>query len=462
VFAGTFDAPAAQTVVVGDGVEAWDVLDALAELVAKSMVDAEETVEGTTRYQMTETLRQYARERVDEHRDTDRWRRRHGEYFATWAEEAGPGLEGPDELAWRTRESAELDNLRAAVTWALDRDNPDDLALALRIIGALAAELIMNPTAGVGAWAEEALPHVGITSSQLRYAVTAAAANHQNNLGNYEQAQEVALAAIGDGVPLGAPAPGLAHIALGTSAVMLGDLTRALALQVDATRMLDRDFPASAHVAYAHANASMIASLSDAAIARVEAVIALRQARAIANPSTLATALLAHGWARSVDGPAAALVALDESIALCRQGANPVIFGIALNLATSARVRTGDLAHAVRDLREGVERTHQTGSRALFFFSVWNGIEVLTALDRYEEAAVFDGIVSTGFSTEWRAATAWTRQRAVIAEARAAYGSERYDAAFQAGAAMTYDQAVELTHRVLDDLVNKTNDTSET
>ncbi len=150
MFAGSFDARAAQAVVVGDGVEAWDVLDALAELVAKSMVVAEETAEDTTRYQMLETLRQYARERIDEQGDPDRWRRRHGEYSAAWAEEAGAGLVGPDELAWRSRESAELDNLRAAVTWALDRDDPDDIALALRIIGALADELLMNFSGGSG------------------------------------------------------------------------------------------------------------------------------------------------------------------------------------------------------------------------------------------------------------------------------------------------------------------------
>ena len=95
VFAGSFDAPAAQAVVTGDGVEAWDVLDALTELVAKSMIVAEDTAEGTTRYQMLETLGQYARERLDEHGDTDRWRRRHAEYFADWAEDAGPGLARP-------------------------------------------------------------------------------------------------------------------------------------------------------------------------------------------------------------------------------------------------------------------------------------------------------------------------------------------------------------------------------
>ena len=176
VFAGSFDAPAAQAVVTGDGVEAWDVLDALTELVAKSMIVTEETADDTTRYQMLETLGQYARERLDEHGDTDRWRRRHAEHFADWAEDAGPGLVGRDELAWRTRENVELDNLRAAVTWALDRDEPDDIRLALRIIGALAAESRIDPATGIGAWAERALPHVEITTPPLRYAVTAAAA----------------------------------------------------------------------------------------------------------------------------------------------------------------------------------------------------------------------------------------------------------------------------------------------
>ncbi len=103
VFAGGFDAPAAQAVVTGDGIEAWDVLDALSELVAKSMIVAEDTAGDTTRYQMLETMGQYARERLDEAGDTDHWRRRHAEYFALWAEDAGPGLLGPDELVWRAR-----------------------------------------------------------------------------------------------------------------------------------------------------------------------------------------------------------------------------------------------------------------------------------------------------------------------------------------------------------------------
>jgi len=48
-------------------------------------------------------------------------------------------------------------------------------------------------------------------------------------------------------------------------------------------------------------------------------------------------------------------------------------------------------------------------------------------------------------------------QRAALARARATYGSELYDAALQTGAVMTYDQTIEYTLRVLDDLIDQPN-----
>ena len=58
---------------------------------------------------------QYARERLDEHGDSDRWRRRHAEYFADWAETPDQASSAATAHRWK-REKAELDNLRAAVT----------------------------------------------------------------------------------------------------------------------------------------------------------------------------------------------------------------------------------------------------------------------------------------------------------------------------------------------------------
>jgi len=52
VFAGTFDAAAASAVAEGDGIEAWDVRDALTGLVARSMVNTEPSHGESTRYSM--------------------------------------------------------------------------------------------------------------------------------------------------------------------------------------------------------------------------------------------------------------------------------------------------------------------------------------------------------------------------------------------------------------------------
>ena len=55
VFVGSFDAAAAEAVVVDAEIEGWDVLECLGSLVEKSMVLAEDTDEATTRYRLLET-----------------------------------------------------------------------------------------------------------------------------------------------------------------------------------------------------------------------------------------------------------------------------------------------------------------------------------------------------------------------------------------------------------------------
>ena len=131
------------------------MVDAIAGLVEKSMLDDEESDDGTTRYRMLETLRQYAVERLADGADIDAWRRRHAEHYARTAETVGTHLMGPHELGWRQLMVQELDNYRSAVTWALDREDPEDVELAVRIVCGLASEAYANPSVSVGSWAEQ-------------------------------------------------------------------------------------------------------------------------------------------------------------------------------------------------------------------------------------------------------------------------------------------------------------------
>jgi non-specific serine/threonine protein kinase len=134
VFAGGWKLEASEAVGVGGGIEEEDVLDVLSGLVEKSLVAARERQESGVRYRMLEPIRQYAREKLEEVGEAEEARRRHATFFLALAEEAEPKLQGPEDKEWLERLETEHDNLRAALSWALEQREAD---LGLRLAGAL-------------------------------------------------------------------------------------------------------------------------------------------------------------------------------------------------------------------------------------------------------------------------------------------------------------------------------------
>jgi predicted ATPase len=114
VFAGGFSLAAAEAVVGGDGIGDADVLELLSGLVARSMLAADD-VGGVSRYRLHETMRQYARERLDAMGQGEVVRARHARYFVTLAEAIAVGVTGRDEQHWVHTVDVELANLRAAL-----------------------------------------------------------------------------------------------------------------------------------------------------------------------------------------------------------------------------------------------------------------------------------------------------------------------------------------------------------
>ena len=120
VFAGGWTLAAAEAVTsAGDSGE-WQVLDRLAALVDKSLVQADET-QGSTRYRLLETVRHYAAERLAQRAgaELDETRAAHRDYYLALVETAGAHLRGPDEAVWLDRLEAEFDNIRAALAFSL-------------------------------------------------------------------------------------------------------------------------------------------------------------------------------------------------------------------------------------------------------------------------------------------------------------------------------------------------------
>ena len=68
VFSGGFDLEAAEDVCSGDGISHADVLNLIASLVNKSIIDAPpgDRATRTAWYQMLEIIRQYGAERLDD------------------------------------------------------------------------------------------------------------------------------------------------------------------------------------------------------------------------------------------------------------------------------------------------------------------------------------------------------------------------------------------------------------
>jgi non-specific serine/threonine protein kinase len=120
VFAGGWTLEAAEAVAPQDDAGEWQVLDHLAALIDKSLVQAEE-VHGATRYRLLETVRHYAAEHLALRPglDLDQTRAAHRDYYLALVETAGPHLRGPDEAVWLDRLEAEFDNIRAALAFSL-------------------------------------------------------------------------------------------------------------------------------------------------------------------------------------------------------------------------------------------------------------------------------------------------------------------------------------------------------
>jgi predicted ATPase len=87
VFAGGFDLAAVQAVCAAGPIDELDVVDLLGALVDKSLVVATRS-EGSTRYQLLETLRQYGEERLEERGETVVIRDRHLTHYVALARHA--------------------------------------------------------------------------------------------------------------------------------------------------------------------------------------------------------------------------------------------------------------------------------------------------------------------------------------------------------------------------------------
>jgi predicted ATPase/class 3 adenylate cyclase len=130
VFAGgcTFDAAEAVCNAADD--LPLGVLDPIGALVDNSLVVQKESTDGEPRFSMLETIREYARERLDTSGEADALRAAHAAFFLKLAAEAEAGIQGEAQPLWLQRLEDDHGNLRAALEWMLTTGQID-MALAM-------------------------------------------------------------------------------------------------------------------------------------------------------------------------------------------------------------------------------------------------------------------------------------------------------------------------------------------
>jgi predicted ATPase len=134
VFAGGCTLEAAEAVCAGPKLAAEAVLDRLHALLDSSLVRRQEVRAGEPRFQMLETVREYAIERLHDHHEADEARAAHADYFLALAERAEAELYANTRPALSDELAFDQDNFCAALQFAIEHAEGE---LGLRLTAAL-------------------------------------------------------------------------------------------------------------------------------------------------------------------------------------------------------------------------------------------------------------------------------------------------------------------------------------
>jgi predicted ATPase len=372
VFTGGCTLDAAEVVCTVDG-GGRSVLDGLTSLVAGSLLQLDGTrgtapagpaqaepgqaeaadagvPRGGPRVSMLETIREYGSEQLSAHSEAAAIGERHAAYYLALAEETAAALASPQAVAGLARLDDEHDNLRAALRWARDRG---DRVTALRLAGAMwrfwgqRGHLSEGRRWFTGAFALPGDAGLAPAATQINWLI--GAARLAMDQAAFDEASGYSDQAVALASKHGEPAD--QATALNTR----GLLSRALNHYADSLQ---------AHEA------------------------ALPLARAAADPSAVATALLGLAYAAMFTGDAPRASALaEECLAQARESGDPLILAEALFFLSwvasngAGLERAGVLATEALTL---FTTLGDAGGRAEALF-VLGTIEVYSA--RYLEAA---------------------------------------------------------------------------
>ena len=131
VFVGGFTFETAEAVCNWDG--ALDILSGIESLVRNSLIRQVEWPDDEPRFDMLQTIRDYAQEKLAESGELPAAGYAHARYFSVFSFQAMRNIQSGRAMEWLARTEADHDNYRAAMTWALETPGAAGLAAQIGV-----------------------------------------------------------------------------------------------------------------------------------------------------------------------------------------------------------------------------------------------------------------------------------------------------------------------------------------
>jgi predicted ATPase len=136
IFVGGCTLEAAEVVCHQDSTQMFRVLDGVASLLDKSLLQQTAHEGEEPRLVVLETIREFGLEQLHQQGEAEAAHRAHARYYLRLSEAAEPHLFGSEQLLWFDRLERERENLRAVLQWAM-KGGDEEVQLALRMCSAL-------------------------------------------------------------------------------------------------------------------------------------------------------------------------------------------------------------------------------------------------------------------------------------------------------------------------------------
>ena len=362
IFSGGFTLETAAAVCSEGEVDEIAVLDLLSSLIDKSLVQVELVGDGT-RYRLLESTREYAREKLRSAGEEVAVAHAHARAFLEQAQSAYD--ETAQRFVWQVQVEPELDNFRAALSWAFGPCG--DVLLGQHLAGALRrAWYFFGPAEG-RRWLQAAQQSVTVdTPVEVLAMLDLAGAAFGIALGQYNATVTSAKRALARYDELSDPlGTALSQMHLGRAYLFLGKITEGQTLAEQALEALQRLADHQA-IVYGLDTLAIARQLTgDMAGARQRFREALAVARAKGADRLVADREIYWAEAEFREGDAAeALRLANEALAVVRQyggtphaaraGCNMAAYLIALRRFDEAREAARQAVTAARDAQFSV------------------------------------------------------------------------------------------------------------